>query len=147
MKPQNRKEVLLDAIANGKVPNITPETRKEAYLKKIAEKAAAGGGGGASSGGNTVIRIDIDSEGSYSANMTYEELCNHYDNKTLCGGVFVQDSLTDLGKYFTPLVKMSDNRGASKPCFYLEFYHTVDNSYFCYYLSDGRMLDYNPNGK
>ncbi len=46
MKPQNRKELLLDAIANGKVPNFTPENRKEAFLKKIAEKAAAGGGGG-----------------------------------------------------------------------------------------------------
>lgn len=47
MKPQNRKEVLLDAIANGKAPDLNPETREEAYLKKIAEKAAEGGGGGA----------------------------------------------------------------------------------------------------
>lgn len=37
MKPLNRKEVILDAIANGKAPKLTPETREEAYLKKIAE--------------------------------------------------------------------------------------------------------------
>lgn len=44
MKPKNRKEVLLDCIANGTKPEIVPENREEAYLKKIAEKAAAGGG-------------------------------------------------------------------------------------------------------
>lgn len=77
MKPQNRKEVLLDAIANGKVPDITPETRKEAYLKKIAEKAAAGGNGG---GGVLFIEEDYnESEDMSYPTVPYEEIVSAFN--------------------------------------------------------------------
>lgn len=67
MKPQNRKELLLDAIANGKAPDITPESREEAYLKKIAEKAAGGGGGA------LIIEVTSEDGWTFVPSVTYQE--------------------------------------------------------------------------
>lgn len=45
MKPVNRHEAFLDALANGVVPDIEPSNREEAFLAKIAERVANSGGG------------------------------------------------------------------------------------------------------
>lgn len=45
MKPLNTEEKYLYAIANGKPDGLKPSTRKEAYLKQIAEFHKQGGGG------------------------------------------------------------------------------------------------------
>lgn len=50
MKAQNRKEIFLKALANGKEPNIKPLTREEVLLAKQAKRESEStGGGGASS--------------------------------------------------------------------------------------------------
>ena len=46
MKPNTRKEMFLDAIADGEPCNLVPANRKELLLQRMAESAGGGGGGG-----------------------------------------------------------------------------------------------------
>lgn len=45
MKPNTRKEMFLDAIADGEPCNLVPANRKELLLQRIAESVGGGGGG------------------------------------------------------------------------------------------------------
>jgi hypothetical protein len=56
MKPTNRREIFLAALANGEVPVIEPVTREEVLLMKQCQREAQGGGSG---GGNDSWMIAV----------------------------------------------------------------------------------------
>lgn len=73
MKALNRKEVLVNAKANGTLDSFKPLTRDEAFTKK----ALGLGGGGSGGGGITVVQLFWDEETqTITANMTATEIAN-----------------------------------------------------------------------
>jgi hypothetical protein len=42
---QSRYEILMEALLNGDVPNIRPQSRHEAYLLALCQKGVGGGSG------------------------------------------------------------------------------------------------------
>ncbi len=63
LKPILHEDLFYAALAKGEVPTAKPITRKEMYLKAIAEKGLGGGGTGGGTGGDTSeteqVLIDI----------------------------------------------------------------------------------------
>jgi hypothetical protein len=84
MKTQNREEIFLKALANGKEPNIKPLTRKEILLKKQAERESASGGGA------FVVNFYTEDMQTCTADKTLDEVCEAVKNDmVVIGNVFL----------------------------------------------------------
>ena len=100
MKALNRKEVLVNAKANGTLDSFEPLTRDEAFTKKAL---GLGGGGGGSGGDMFVVTLSTDMEtGKESWDKTYDDVLEAYDNEkyvVLCDYLIMNGEKKLLGYY------------------------------------------------
>lgn len=94
MKPVNRKEMFLDAMAKGDFSGVEPVTREEMFMQKVAENG--------NTGGTTTVTIKETAPSVYSLEGEFAELKQAFDN-----GKFPEIVFADVdGQYWRSILAL-----------------------------------------